>query len=431
MATEPEVSTTVEQADQRDRRDWANFRKLLFGQSVSQLGIQTTAVVLPLVAVLQLRANPLEVGLITSAEFIAYAVLGLVAGVFVDRWRRRRVMLVTDAGRALVIGLVPVLWAAGLLQVWHLFLAALLVGIQSLFFDTAQQAYVPAVISREKLIQGNSQLQASTSVTQLAGPGVGGLLVQAVGGALALLANAATYLVSFGSVLWMRAPQEMHASPAKGAGAPRETIRRQIADGFRYVRRDRILFSVLGYTGQLNFLMTAQQALLVIFLANEVHAPPSLIGFLMASSGVGAIIGAVSSRRLAHRLGSARAWAIGALLGPVLGLLVPFAHLDVTLLCFVIGMAAIGATITIVKVTGQSYRMAIVPANLMGRVVATTRTLTWGPVPIGGALGGLLGQLLGVRPALFVVALLLLTSPLWLLLTPVLRLRNLEDDHPT
>lgn len=421
------ASVAAELTDERDRREWANFRKLLFGQSVSQLGIQTTAVVLPLVAVLQLGATPLQVGLITSAEFIAYAVLGLVAGVFVDRWRRRRVMLATDAGRALTIAFVPVLWALGLLRVWHLFLAALLVGIQSLFFDTAQQAYVPVVISREKLVQGNSQLQASTSVTQLAGPGLGGLLVQAFGGALGLLANSATYLVSFVSVFWMRAPAETHAERAPDAGARRETIRGQIADGLRYVRSDRVLFSLLLYTGQLNFLLTAQQALLVIFLARDVMAVPSLIGILMASSGFGAILGAASSRRLALRFGTARTWVIGAVLGPLLGLLIPFAHLDGTLVFFVVGMAAIGATITIVKVTGQSYRMAVVPPNLLGRVVATTRTLTWGPVPVGSVLGGLLGQVLGVRAGLLVIALLMVTCPLWLLITPVLRMRDLEE----
>lgn len=426
MTGEP-AGVITELTAQRDRREWANFRKLLLGQSVSQLGIQTTAVVLPLVAVLQLGASALQVGLITSAEFIAYAVLGLVAGVFVDRWRRRRVMLATDAGRALTIAVVPLLWALGLLRIWHLFVAALLVGFQSLFFDTAQQAYVPVVISREKLVQGNSQLQASTSVTQLAGPGVGGLLVQAFGGALALLANSATYLVSFVSVLWMHAPAETHTAPPPSAGPRRETIRGQIADGLRYVRSDRVLFSLLLYTGQLNFLLTAQQALLVIFLVRDVTAPPSLIGFLMASTGVGAILGAASSRRLAERFGSARTWVIGAVLGPVLGLLVPFAHLNVTLLFFVVGMAAMGATITIVKVTGQSYRMAAVPPNLLGRVVATTRTLTWGPVPLGSVLGGLLGQVLGVRMGLLVIAVLLVTCPLWLLMTPVLGVRNLEE----
>ena len=423
MSTEPRAGTAAESTEAKDRREWANFRKLLFGQSVSQLGIQMTAVVVPLVAVLQLHAGPFQVGLITSAEFIAYAVLGLVAGVFVDRWRRRRVMLATDAGRGLVIGAVPVLWALGQLRVWHLVLAALFVGIQSLFFDTAQQAFVPAVISREKLVQGNSQLQASASVTQLAGPGVGGLVVQAVGGALGLLANAVTYLVSFASVLWMRAPDEAHAAD----GAPRVTVGRQIADGIRYVRGDRVLLSQVLYTTQFNFLITAQQALLVIYLAREVDAPPSLIGVLMASIGVGAIAGAVTCRRLARRFGSARTWVIGAVLGPLLGLLIPFAHLDVTLLYFVVGMAAIGADITILKVIGQSYRMAVVPAHLMGRVVATTRTMSWGPTPLGGLLGGILGQLLGVRPALLVLALVLVTAPLWILITPVLRMRDLDE----
>jgi MFS family permease len=407
-------------------REGARFHKLLFGQTVSQLGTAVSVVVLPMVAVLQLHATPLEVGIITSAEYIAYSVLGLVAGVYVDRWPRRTVMLITDAGRAILLALVPVLWALGVLQIWQLFLVALGVGVLSLFFDLSYQAYLPSIVSRELLLQRNSQLQASTSVTQLAGPGVAGLLVQAIGAAFSLVTDALSYVVSFVTVMWIGGPSGRVVQPRE-AGARRESVRRQIADGFRYIRDDQILLSGLVTIGQFNFLITAEQALVILFLLHDVHAPPSLVGVLMATSGVGAIVGAVSARRLSQRFGSARAYAVGAALGPLLGVMIPFAYLDARLLFFIAGTAGLGATTTILKTVGQSFRQAKVPSNMLGRVIATNRVLTWAPVPLGGLLGGLLGQWIGVRSALLVLALLLATAPLWLLMTPVLRIRNLED----
>ena len=409
-----------------DRAEWAAFRRLWFGETVAQLGAFVTLVALPLVAVLQLHASALEVGIITGATYASYAVLGLPAGALVDRWSRRTIMLVTDAGRAVVLTAVPILWAAGVLRVWELYVVALLVSVGTLFFDVAYQAYLPAIVSRDKLIAGNSRLQMTASASQLAGPSVAGILVQLIGAAATLYVNAASYMVSFVSVLSIRGRRETHTA------APRdEPIRRQIAEGFSYVRGDPILYSFLGCIGQFNVLLTAEEAVFVVFLVRTVHVRPALIGVLLAGMGAGAIGGSFLAGRIAAWLGTGRSMVLGAIVGPLLGLLVPLTHKGPGLALFVVGTAGLGLTTTILRVVGMSYRQAMVPAHLLGRVHSILRTVTWGPLPLAGLLGGALAQSLGPRAALLVLSVAMVSVPLWLVVTPIWRMRDLAPEVGT
>lgn len=385
------------ETDRTSAQQWRDFRKLLAGQAVAQLGTAVTVVALPMLAVLQLGATPLHVGMITGAEYVAYTVLGLLAGIYVDRWSRRRAMITCDLARAVVVGMLPVLAIAGALRIWHLVLAALLIGIFSLVFDTAHQAYLPQVVSRDKLVSCNSQLQGVHSVARLAGPGAGGVIVQSLGGAVALGLNAVTYLVSLVFISNIRSVTETHRCDSDKTAD--RSIRREIVEGLRYIRNDKILVSFLASIVHFNTVITAQTALFVIFLLHTVDAPPAIVGFLMASMGVGAVGGAVVAQRLASWLGIGPAMVIGAVVGPLLGLLIPFTYGGIGLVLFVVGGIAVGATTTILKVVGQSYRQAVVPPHLLGRVVATIRTITWGPLPVAGLLGGVLGELLGPRLA--------------------------------
>lgn len=413
-----------------DAAEWADFRKLWFGLSVSLLGTAVTLVALPLVAVFQLDASAFEVAIISSAEFFAYPTVGLVAGVYVDRWSRRRVMIVTDAGRALAIAAVPLLAWAGVLVMWHIYVVALVVGVMTLFFETATQAYLPTIASRDKLVAGNARLQASSAVVQMGGRGVGGVLVSAVGAAASLVVDALSYVVSLGAVLAIRRRRETHLDVARVGDAPRPTLLTQIVEGFRYVRGDTILVSVIAVTAHFNLLITAEEALQVVFLVRSVDAPAVLLGWLLASSGAGAVGGALIAERLTRRLGVGKALMIGAAIGPVVGVLIPFTYMNATLAFFVAGTAALGMTTAILKVVGASYRQAIVPPHLLGRVVATIRTLTWGPLPLGGLLAGVLAEALGPRSAMLVLALLMLPAPLWLLLSPMWKLRDFDDVAP-
>ena len=401
----------------------SSFIKLWFGFGVSQLGTAVTAVALPLLAVLQLHAGALQVGILNAAQYAAYGVLGLAAGIYVDRRSRRNVMLVTDAARAALLAAVPILWAADLLRLWHLYVVAFGVSVLTLLFEVAFQAFFPVIVSRDRLIAGNARLQATSSITELAGPGIAGVLVQALGAAVTLLIDAFSYLVSFASVLAIRGMPETHlAADRADGGAPRRSIKSQIGEGIRYFRRDPVLASFFGCVAQFNFFIVAEEALFVVFLVKSVHAAPGLIGVLLAGTGVGAILGAMLAQRLARRFGVGWAMLLGATVGPLLGLLIPLTHKNVTLLCFVVGTAGLGAGTTILRVVGGSYRQATVPAHLLGRIVSIMRTLTWGPLPLGALLGGVLGQELGPRAALLCLSLLMLASPLWLLGAPVRKL---------
>jgi Na+/melibiose symporter-like transporter len=272
-------------------------------------------------------------------------------------------------------------------------------------------------------------MTATISTTQLAGPGMAGVLVELLGAATTLLTDAFSYLVSFASVWSIRGVKETHVSAARSTGgASKVGVKREIAEGLRYFRGDPILMGFLGCVAQFNFFIVAEEALFVIFLVKSVHAPTGLIGVLLAASGVGAVLGAVGAQRLSSRLGAGPTMVLGATIGPLLGLLIPLTHENVTLLCFVAGTAGLGATTTVIKVIGASYRQASVPTHLLGRVVSISRTLTWGPLPLAAFLGGLLGQLLGPRTALALLSLLLLAAPLWLVTTPVWKLRDLVEE---
>ena len=404
---------------------WAAFRRLWFGQGVSQFGTAVSVVALPLVAVLTLHASPLEVGLLTSAEFIAYAVIGLLAGALVDRWDRRRVLLLTDLGRGAVTALVPLLAALGVLRMWQLYPLAVVLGVLSLFFETAYQAYLPSILSRDRLMVGNSRLQATNSAMQLVGPGAGGLLVQALGAATAMLVDAASYVVSFVALLSIRARHA--ASVARPARLP---LRTQIGDGIRYVRGDPILPGVLGLLAYSNVMLAGQQALTVVFLVRVVHASPRLVGVLLAAGGAGAILGALNASRIARRLGQGRTLGGAALVGPILGLLIPLTRQGPALACFVVGSAGVTAAVIVFNVVGQSYRQATIPTHLLGRVVATMRTVTWGPLPLGGLIGGALGQAIGPRGGLVVLAVAQLCSPLFLIRSPAWRLTYQDVGMP-
>lgn len=408
------------------------FLLLFSGQTVSMLGTGITVVAMPAVAVLALHASTLAVALISAAGYVPYSVLGLIAGVYVDRWSRRAVLICSDVARTVIFGSVPLLWGLGLLSVWYLIGAAMLAGVFQLFFDTAYQAFLPEIVSRGRLARANAQLQGSASVTTLAGPSAAGLLISWLGAPLAIVADAATYLVSFISLLAIRKPQGTQGQPRPqradaGQRGPERSdsgIRTEVAEGLRYVMRDRLLRALLGTIAQYNISDAMMQALVVLFLLRVVRVPAVAVGFLLAARGVGAILGALVAGRLTRRLGIGPAMTLAATAGPVFGILLPFTYDDFRLSFFVVASVALGAAETMLKVAGVTYRQASVPAHMLGRVVATNRAFTWGPVPLGGVLAGVLGELAGVRWALLAVALLAATAPVWLVTARAWRVRE-------
>ena len=239
----------------------ADFRRLWIGDSISQVGTMVTMLAMPLLAVKVLHATPFQVGLLTTFEFLAFLVIGLPAGAWVDRMRRRNVMIAADLGRAVILGSVPVAAALGVLTIWQLYAVVLLNGACTVFFDVSYQSYLPFLVGRQRLVEGNAKLQGTQSVAQVAGPGVGGLLVQLLGAPYAIATDAASYLWS---AAWVGAIRGREPKPER---VPGSNLVQEIREGVGFIVGHRILRSIAGCTATSNLWSSAAYPVLVVLLA--------------------------------------------------------------------------------------------------------------------------------------------------------------------
>jgi MFS family permease len=397
------------------------FRRLWFGQSISELGSQVTTLALPLAAVLVLHASTLQVGLLTTAGYAAFLLVGLPAGAWVDRLRRRLIMIAADAVRALLLASVPVAYLLGVLTLGQLYVVAFITGVATVFFDVAYMSYVPSLVGLDKVVDANAKLQVTVSLAQVGGPSVAGFLIGALGAPIAFLADAASFVVS---VVSLAAIREREPPPAT---AGRSTIRAEMAEGVRFVVREPILRMIAGCTSMWNLFYTAIYAIVVVFLVRQVHLQASTIGLVMSAGAIGGVIGGLSASRLRRLLGSARIiWVSVAVTAPF-ALLIPVTSAGPGIACF--GVAAFMTSLgsVVYNVNQASFRQLLCPPRLLGRMNATIRFIVWGTIPLGGLLGGLLGSWLGDRTAIWVAAAGVALAPAWLLASPLLRLRDTPE----
>jgi MFS family permease len=397
----------------------ADFRRLWMGNAVSQLGTMVTGVALPLLAVQTLRVTPFEVGLLTTFEYLAFLVIGLPVGAWVDRVRRRGVMIAADLGRAVLLSSIPLAAAFGVLTIWQLYGVVLATGCLTVFFDVSYQSYLPFLIDREHLVEGNSKLQGTYSVARVAGPGLGGFLVQWLTAPYVMLTDAASYLWS---ALWIGAIRHTERRPER---AERGRLLPEIKEGLAFVGRHRLLRPIATCTATGNLWNGAQQPMLIVLLARDLHLSAGMIGAVMSTGACGGILGALTARRLARTLGEGPViWLSLGVTAPC-ALLQPFLHRGPLLVLFVGAQMAVGAGIVIYNVTQVSFRQALCPSRLRGRMNATMRWLVWGTMPLGGLLGGALGATVGVRAALLVAAVGSTVSFLWVYYSPLRWMREL------
>jgi MFS family permease len=374
-----------------------NFLLLWGGQTVSEMGSAVTQLALPLTAVVVLGASTFQVGLLTSAATLAFALIALPAGAVVDRRAKRWLMIWCDAARVLIIGSVPLAAALGVLTMGQLYAVAITAGVCTVFFDVAYQSYLPVLVAREDLVDGNGKLGATQSFAQVAGPGLGGGLVGLVGAAGAMSADAISYVVSVASLLAIRTHEE--SPPARGR---RAGLRAEIAEGLSFVLRHPILRKIVACTGTANLFGSMATALEIVFLVRVLHVPPAGTGLLFAVASLGGVVGGVLSGRLGRRIGSARIIWYSMLVLGLPQMLVPLAAPGWRVAAFVVGMAFMGFSAVVYNVAQVSYRQAICPPWLLGRMNAAVRWVVWGTIPLGGLLGGVLGTLIGVRPTLWI-----------------------------
>ncbi|WP_329025860.1 MFS transporter [Streptomyces sp. NBC_00690] len=395
-----------------------DFRQLWAGQTVSQFGTYVGQTVLPLLAATTLHASPLQMGLLTAAGTAAFLLIGLPTGVLVDRVRRRPVMLTADFTRAALLLTVPLAAWADVLTLMHLMTVAFLVSVATVLFDVAYQSYLPSLVGRPQLMEGNTRLQSSLSAAEVVGPGVGGGLAQLVGAATAALTTAVSYLVA-GLLLLRIRRAEPRPRSQDGTG-----VRAQMREGLRFVRREKSLRAITVSTALSNLAITVLLSMQILFLTRDLALTPGAVGAVLALSGVGGLLGALTAGRCAQWIGPARAiWLIPLVISPV-ALVIPIAEPGwLTVLC-VLGLAIRAYGTTVFNVVNVSYRQAICPGRLLGRVNASVRFITWGVMPVGGLLGGVLGNWIGVRATLWVTCSALALTSLPLLLSPLRTLRE-------
>ncbi|SFW90131.1 MFS transporter [Amycolatopsis australiensis] len=403
----------------------ADFRRLWAGDTASQLGTNVGYTAIPLLAAVTLAATPFEMGLLTAAETTAFLLIGLPAGVWVDRLRRRRVMLAADFTRFVLLTTVPLAWWAGVLTLAQLLVVVLCTGVATVFFDVAYQSYLPSLVGREHLLEGNTKLQSVQSVAQIAGPSGAGVLVQLVSAANTVLITGLGYLTS---ALFLLRIRTVEPQPERDGHA---RLLPQIAEGLRFVFSDKPLRAIVGTTATANFFNSALMAVQVLFLTRTAGLPPAAVGVLLAAGGAGGILGALCSGTLTRRIGQARAiWLVPLFTMPG-HLLVPLAAPGWRLGLAGLGLVAGGFGIIVYNVAQVSYRQAICPDRLLGRMNASVRFVVWGTMPLGGLLGGGLGEWLGLRGAVWVAVAGEVAAVLWVLWSPLRRMRDLPTEAKT
>jgi MFS family permease len=404
----------------RDR----DFRKLWLGETISLLGSQVTTLALPLTAALVLHAGAAQLGALRVLQTLPFLLLGLGAGVLIDRARRRPILIAADLGRAVLLGTIPLAWALGLLDLRQLFVIAPLVGTLRLAYNVAYNAYLPTLLPRERIVEGNSRLGLSAAVAETAGPGLAGMLVALVAPPLAIAADAASFLVSALAIAAIRAPEPRPANQGKRRLWP------ELREGILTLGRQPILRATAAYSALMNLCFQAVHTIFVLFATAELGLSPALFGAILTASSLGGLLGAALVPPLVARVGPGPAMLVAAGYYAIGALAIPLAtggrwQATVVLL---VAWGAIGVGNGIGNIVSASLTQLLVPARLLGRVNATQATLGWGAAPLGALLGGIAGQGLGLRPTLTLAALGVLGTALWLAASP---LRALREQPPT
>lgn len=398
-----------------------DFRRLWAGDTVSQAGTAVTVLALPLVAIGPLGASPFEAGLLVMCEYLGFLLLGLPAGAWVDRMRRRRVMVVTDLIRALLLVSLPVAAVCGVLTLSQLYAVAFGMSVCTAFFDIAYQSHLPSLVDADRLVAANVALESTRTVTAAGGPGLGGALVGAVGAPGALVVDAVSFLASALLLARIRRPDPR---PERRPGA---RLREEIGEGLRFVFRTPALRALTLTAALSNLFGTVGASMLLVLLSGELGLSPFLCGLVFTAEALGGFLGSLLTARVAARLGGRFGEGRAAMCGSVVAsgvlwlLALPFFQADWR---FVVAVALQGLGWTAFmpfRIGSVALRQRLCPEPLLGRVTATFRFVVWGCMPLGALLGALVGQYAGVRAALWVGALGELLAVLPLVLSPRLR----------
>ncbi|MYU52529.1 MULTISPECIES: MFS transporter [Streptomyces] len=398
-----------------------DFRLLWCGETAGKFGASVTGVAMPLVAVSTLHAGTFEVGLLSAAAWAPWLIVGLPVGVWVDRLRRRPIMLAAAAISFLLFAGLPVAAWFGRLSIGLLLTVALLTGTAAVFFQTAYSAYLPSILEPADQPEGNAKLHGSASAAQIAGLGSGGLIAQLAGAVNGMFANAATFFVALLCLAGIR-----HREPrvTKAERRPRALFS-EVGEGLRLVVDDPWLRTLTAFGAASNLALMGYQSILVIFLVRNVGLPSGTVGALIAAASTGGVVGAFVARRVASRVGTARAMLLFELGLPIFALLIPLTAGGAGILLYVAGGFCVSAGVVAGNVIKSSFQQRYCPPELLGRLTASTAFLNYGTIPLGAVLGGALGTALGIRTAMWITTAGVPLAALILFFSPIRRSRDL------
>jgi MFS family permease len=402
----------------------ADYVKIWSAATVSLLGSQVSQMAIPFIAAVVLHAAAFQVALLGTFEMLPFILFALPAGAWLDRVRRRPVLIAADFGRGAALATIPIAYALGVLTVWQLYAVGFTTGLLTVFFDVANQSYLPVLVEPEDLVEGNAKLQVPASAAQIVGPAIGGGLIGLVAAPLAVALDAASFVAS-GALISLVRKHEPKPERKLAADGSHTSLRQEIVEGLRYVTGNRYLRMIAASTATSNLGTSIAFSIFPIFAYVELRLSPGLVGAALGVGGVGVLLGAVLAAPVARRIGAGTA-IVGSMMatGPAVLIMVflpPSAIVAGAML--VASNFLMGFTAVVYNVNQISFRQAITPLDIQGRMNATMRFLVWGTLPLGSIIGGVLGSFIPLRMTVLVGAVVAGLAFIWLLASPVRSLR--------
>jgi MFS family permease len=393
--------------------------RLWGAQTISQFGTQVTLLALPLAAIVVLDASAFEVAVLGAVEWLPWLLFSLPVGAWVDRVLRKPILVLADVGRALILFSVPLAYGLDALTMWQLYAVGFATGVLTVFFDVAYQSYLPSLVERDQLEEGNSKLEISRSGAQLAGPAFAGALVDLITAPVAILADAVSFL---GSAAWLSRIKSEERLEARGA--ERARLATEIVEGLRFVLGNRYLRPSMVYVALFNFFSNVMFAIFLVYAVRRLDLSPAVIGLIFGIGNLGFLAGAFLAPRVSGRLGIGPTLIWSAFVGGAANLLIPLAPPSQPIPFLVVQGLVVGFAIVLYNVTGLSFFQAITPDRLLGRMNASRRFVVWGVIPLGALAGGALASSIGLRETLFVGAVGTSVAFIPLLLSPLRTLKR-------
>jgi MFS family permease len=376
-----------------------DFVKLWTGQSISEVGSQVSQLALPWLAAVGLHASPFQFSLLGVLGFMPFILFALPAGVWVDRLRRRYILIAGDAARAVLLIIIPILWATHELRIWHLLVLQFVIGVFTVFFDVAYQSYLPALVEREHLIDGNSKIQLTASIAQVGGPNLSGVLIAAITAPYAIVVDAASFVVSSVFMISMRHREE---PPKYDVSNPRPKMWPQVKEGLDWVVKHPWLRAIAACTATSNFFSSTAFAIVLLYMVRVLHLSAYEVAAVFAVTSVGSIVASLCTGRLNRWLGVGPTIVWSIFVSSVAAIGYPLAPKSFPLPLLMIAGVGFGFGAVAYNITQVSLRQAITPERLQGRMNAAMRWIVWGTIPLGTLFGGGLATWFSLRTAIWV-----------------------------